>query len=158
MSTVKDAEIGKLMADASLWSECPQCRGQWDTLTKVCEGCLNKGRVPLTKLDAEWIHGQPAMFRPLIGRYGRRVFSVVMQAGVAQQAFNVMLQSRPPQQVTQAIHVLAGIFNDVFNNARKYLDVNDELFKSCKEDVERLGMMAGEAGMRQETGRIILPS
>ena len=162
MSTVRDEEIKKLKSDKAFWSQCRSCAGTGKKTeeTIVCVECLGSGRVELNSEDADWFSRVADMMKPVAKRYGRNVFALAMRHGMMQGCLTQIAAMNPPPKVAAAMQFITQAFNMTFSEAMKHYRISDEVLKSCKEDIERMGAMAQAAneGAARTPGGIILPS
>lgn len=94
------------------------------------------------------------IFRPIAKEYGRDMFALVFNAGMARQAAEVLGQiaSRSPQ-ILHAVRVLADAFNQLSNDYVKKMGWKEQRLSECDQAI----MMAFAGGLSVvEKPKIIL--
>lgn len=87
--------------------------------------------------DLKWLSSIDERLTPTAKRYGRAVFQTTMLVGISTEALGIILSSRPPKAVMQAVGVLQNNLNELLYWAMQAREVSQEMLKSCKEDIER---------------------
>ena len=81
----------------------------------------------------------PREFWPVVDKYGREMFALVMNAGVAGQAASVLasvLQKHHSKHGIHAVGMLANAFNQTSNAYVKKMGWSEELVAQCDRDVQ----------------------
>ena len=81
-----------------------------------------------------------AAFRPVVEQYGRSMFALVMNAGMCEQAAQVLaglVKKHQSLHSAQALRVIADSFNQVSNAYVKQMGWTEELVAQCDRDVQR---------------------
>ena len=80
------------------------------------------------------------IFRPIAREYGRDMFALVMNAGMARQAAEVLGQAASASrsaEVLHAIRVLAEAFNQLSNDYVKKMGWSEERLSECDQAIMR---------------------
>lgn len=98
----------------------------------------------------------PEVFRPVAKEFGRELFALVMNAGMAGQAAEVLgqLVARSPEG-QHALHTFARIFNHLSSEYVRKMGWGEERVAQCESAIK--GAWAGRIAVPEGRG-IILPS
>lgn len=117
-----------------------------------------------TEADEEWLKANvKEQLHATARRYGKACFQFTMQMGICAFCFtNISQAARHDPKLTGFINTILNSYNDLAKVALEAKSIPDADFRSCKEDVERIGALldtgAIRPGMRVSKGGIILDS
>lgn len=107
--------------------------------------------------DLEWLASIPLPLQPTAKRYGRKLFSLVMQAGMTSHAIELISRrTRGNREMMQATALLAQSLNQLCGAVAESWGNTPQEFISCREDIERVAVLAGGALEGRTPGGILL--
>lgn len=87
----------------------------------------------------EELEGIEECFHPVVGKYGRAMFALVMNAQMGGQAVGVLASVMERAHSTHGLHavkVLANCFNQISNDYVKKMEWTDEDVAACASAIE----------------------
>lgn len=94
-----------------------------------------------TDVEVVWLSKVPQELQPTARRYRKVCFSLVMQHGAMNHGISICMQGRPPRDAQIALGIVVNSYNNLMALALKGAGLTEELFLSCKEDVERVAAL-----------------
>lgn len=112
--------------------------------------------------DISWLEKVPQELKTVAARYERTTFNFVMQHGAVMHALSICMASKPPRNAQIALGILTNSYNNLILMAMKGAGVEEKMFDSCKEDVERVAALMDtnkvQPGDKRSPGGIVLTS
>jgi hypothetical protein len=100
------------------------------------EAAMQDTQRPEELTEAEWQDIDP-VFHTVVKQYGRGLFALVMAAGVAGEAMQVLGEAaKRDRKLAHAVGVLANAFNGVSNELVRAQGWSDELVAQCDRDIQ----------------------